>query len=49
MRQFLSDKDDVLLNFAGYLRVKRADFLRALGLFLSELLTAALSGRSRGP
>ncbi|MFQ5532404.1 MAG: hypothetical protein ACE5EP_00995 [Candidatus Methylomirabilales bacterium] len=53
MKQFLSDEDDILLNFTGYVRVKRADFLGALGVIVSDLLHASLdrerSGRSRGP
>jgi hypothetical protein len=47
--QYLRDEDDVLLNFStGYVRVKRADFLRALGNILPDILQASFDREEGG-
>ena len=47
--QYLRDEDDILLNFStGYVRVKRTDFLRALGNILPDILQASLDREEGG-
>ncbi|MFQ5656754.1 MAG: hypothetical protein ACE5G5_04380 [Candidatus Methylomirabilales bacterium] len=43
MKQFLPVEDDVPLKFTkGYVRVKPADFLQALGVIFGDLLHTSL-------